>query len=211
MMTIWPLKPRVQSKAISWYFSLILVSEGFLILNIYSETVLSLTWVSPYLGRRSLYWDGLLDLFSPSKWIVYAHVACLLGTCSHTCLRLDGLSGISWPFVDDINHCYGKLLYGRLTHWCLEEIWMKFQISNCQANFYWSCLQMEVAGPYRWEVNISSGNGLMSYGNKPLPELLLTQIYVAYGVTKWQWVKYDHILHYIHGLEIYQTTFTVEW
>ena len=39
--------------------------------------------------------------------------------------------------------------------------------------------QMNVAGPYWWEVNIGSGNGLVPSGNKPLPEPMLTQIYVA--------------------------------
>ena len=33
--------------------------------------------------------------------------------------------------------------------------------------------------PQRWEVNIGSGNGLVPSGNKPLPEPILTQIYVA--------------------------------
>ena len=32
------------------------------------------------------------------------------------------------------------------------------------------------------KVNIGSGNGLVSSGNKPLPEPMLTQIYVA----KWR-------------------------
>ena len=30
-----------------------------------------------------------------------------------------------------------------------------------------------------WEVNIGSGNGLVLLGNKPLPEPILAQIYVA--------------------------------
>ena len=30
--------------------------------------------------------------------------------------------------------------------------------------------------PYRWLVNIGSGNGLVPSGNKSLPELMLTQI-----------------------------------
>ena len=34
-------------------------------------------------------------------------------------------------------------------------------------------------GPYRWQVNIGSGNGLVPSGTKPLPEPMLTQIYVA--------------------------------
>ena len=31
----------------------------------------------------------------------------------------------------------------------------------------------------RWKVNIGSGNGLVPSGNKPLPEPILTQIFVA--------------------------------
>ena len=30
----------------------------------------------------------------------------------------------------------------------------------------------------QWQVNIASGNGLVPSGNKPLPEVILTQIYV---------------------------------
>ena len=38
---------------------------------------------------------------------------------------------------------------------------------------------MYVTGSYWWQVNIGSGNGLVPSGNKPLPEPMLTQIYVA--------------------------------
>ena len=41
---------------------------------------------------------------------------------------------------------------------------------------------MNAIRPYWWEVNIGSGNGLVLLGNKPLPESMLTQIYVA----KWR-------------------------
>ena len=71
-----------------------------------------------------------------------------------------------------------------LTHWPLgdlNEIW------NFQANFndWWlryllqNCPQMNVTGPYWWQVIIGSGNGLVPTGNKPLPEPMLTQIFVA--------------------------------
>ena len=40
--------------------------------------------------------------------------------------------------------------------------------------------------PYLWLVNIGSGNGLVPSGNKPLPEPMLTQIYV---VSRPQWVN----------------------
>ena len=34
--------------------------------------------------------------------------------------------------------------------------------------------QMNVIGPYWWQVHICSGNGLVPSGNKPLPEPMLT-------------------------------------
>ena len=35
---------------------------------------------------------------------------------------------------------------------------------------------MNVTQPYWWYVNIGSGNGFVSSGNKPLPEPVLTKI-----------------------------------
>ena len=43
----------------------------------------------------------------------------------------------------------------------------------------WNCPDMNVTGPHWWSVNIGSGNGLVPSGTKPLPEPVLTQIYVA--------------------------------
>ena len=65
------------------------------------------------------------------------------------------------------------------------EIRMKLWIMNFRANFtgwglrylLWYC--PEVTGHYWWQVTIVSGNGLVPSGNKPLPEAMLTQIYVA--------------------------------
>ena len=37
---------------------------------------------------------------------------------------------------------------------------------------------MNATGPY-CEANIGSGNGFVPAGNKPLPEPMLTQIYIA--------------------------------
>ena len=39
--------------------------------------------------------------------------------------------------------------------------------------------QVIVTGPYWWKVKTDSGNALVPSGNKPLPEPMLTQIYVA--------------------------------
>ena len=41
---------------------------------------------------------------------------------------------------------------------------------------------MNATRPYWEKVNIGSGDGLVLLGNKPLPEPMLTQIYVA----KWR-------------------------
>ena len=40
-------------------------------------------------------------------------------------------------------------------------------------------LKINVTGANCWSVNIGSGNGLMPPGNKPLPEPMLTEFYVA--------------------------------
>ena len=41
-----------------------------------------------------------------------------------------------------------------------------------------------------WEVNIGLGNGLVLSGNQPLPEPVLTNIYVAiYGITRPQLIN----------------------
>ena len=47
--------------------------------------------------------------------------------------------------------------------------------------FLWNCYQVNATIPLWSLVNIGSGNGLVPSGNKPLPEPMLTQIYV----TKW--------------------------
>ena len=43
----------------------------------------------------------------------------------------------------------------------------------------WNWLKINIIGPYQWEVNIGSGNGLVQSGKKPLPEPRLTQFYIA--------------------------------
>ena len=48
----------------------------------------------------------------------------------------------------------------------------------------WNCSQINVTGLNRWQVNIGSGNGLVPSGNKPLSEPMLTQIIVAYDITR---------------------------
>ena len=52
--------------------------------------------------------------------------------------------------------------------------WTAFQLSHCPV------------GPYRWQMSIGSGNGLVPSGNKPLPDPVLLQIY---GLIRPQWVN----------------------
>ena len=52
-----------------------------------------------------------------------------------------------------------------------------------------NCPQMNLTGPYRRQVNIGSGNGLLPSGNTPLLEPMLTSFMLPYGVTKPRWVK----------------------
>ena len=78
-----------------------------------------------------------------------------------------------------------------------SRFWLTFRWSDFQTNFNdwwlsylpWNYPQMNVTGPFWWLVNIGSGNGLVLSGNKPLPEPMLTQIYVTIGITRPQWVK----------------------
>ena len=43
----------------------------------------------------------------------------------------------------------------------------------------WNCSPLNATEPHWWYVMTGSGNGLMPSGSKPLPEPLLTKIYVA--------------------------------
>ena len=67
----------------------------------------------------------------------------------------------------------------KLTHWILENltIILNTLFSNW---FYWLklwALQVEFPGTHWYYIIISSGNGLVPTGNKPLPEPMFTQIY----------------------------------
>ena len=82
-----------------------------------------------------------------------------------------------------IMHCTNIIMViWRVGSW---EIWMQMLEWNFQSSFsdwYILCPHMNAMGPYWWEVNIGSGNGLVPSGSKPIPEPILTQIYVAYDV-----------------------------
>ena len=73
-----------------------------------------------------------------------------------------------------------------LTHWPLEDFndildeWFSCNLSHWWLMCHlWNCHQMIVTGSYWWYVNIGLGNGLVPSANKPLPEPMLTEIYVA--------------------------------
>ena len=104
-----------------------------------------------------------------------------------------------------------------LTHFP-REISMKFQIRIFQTNFsdwwlgylLWNCPQMNATGPYWWCVNIGSVNDLVPSGNKPSPEPMLTQIYVAI------WRHYTTVsdggnLLYHKGITVFNDLFDITW
>ena len=71
-----------------------------------------------------------------------------------------------------------------LTHWSLGDFneildeYFSSQLQWLMAELpLWNCPQKNVTRPY--QVNIGSGNGLVPSGNKPLPEPMLTKVYVA--------------------------------
>ena len=51
-------------------------------------------------------------------------------------------------------------------------------------NSLWSCSKVNATELHWWDINIDSGNGLVPAGTRPLPEPMLTQIYVAI----WRWL-----------------------
>ena len=55
--------------------------------------------------------------------------------------------------------------------------------------FYEIVLKWMSQNTFNDKVNIGSGNGLVPSGKKPLPEPILTQIYVPYGIIRPQYVN----------------------
>ena len=74
--------------------------------------------------------------------------------------------------------------YITLTHWLLGDLALTliiFKLTPRIDIFMWNCPQVTATRPH-WSllvVNICSGDGLMPSGNKSLPELMLTQIFVT--------------------------------
>ena len=82
--------------------------------------------------------------------------------------------------------CIFGLWYGHwtkgicLTHWPLRDVFviLKVQSPNTcygsiHEHFWWNCCQVSTTEHLSWLVNFGSGNGLVSSGNKPLPETML--------------------------------------
>ena len=62
------------------------------------------------------------------------------------------------------------------------SFWCNFQIDFSDGwlrHLLWNCPNMTVTGCHWWSVNIGTGSGLVPSGNKPLPEPMLTQIFVC--------------------------------
>ena len=94
--------------------------------------------------------------------------------------------GLAWTNDDQEERCHTVPLgHSELTHWPLgnEAVTLNWWFSNsCQGyieHFVWNCPQVNATGLHWWYVNIGSGNGLVPSGNKPLPEPMLIQIFVA--------------------------------
>ena len=89
--------------------------------------------------------------------------------------------------IIELHTCLQRLPY-IWTHWPhpgrlkVNFRWVIFKlilvVNDWGIYLLWNCLHMSVIGPYLWQVNIGSGNGLVPSGNKPLPEPMLTQISV---------------------------------
>ena len=65
----------------------------------------------------------------------------------------------------------------------MNALWNCFQVNalwNCfQVNALWNCLQVSAKEHISSYVNIGSGNGLVPWGIKPLPEPMWTRLTVA--------------------------------
>ena len=60
-----------------------------------------------------------------------------------------------------------------------NAIFLSSKFTTKIKKFSWNCSQVNATEHFWWLVNIGSGNGLVPSGSKPLPEPMLTQIYVA--------------------------------
>ena len=115
------------------------------------------------------------------------------------CLRNRTCRAISRHSDDDrVVHCYANILaihildYGfvvgcqvitctRLTHFCFISPWeILLQFQKCNIQTYVEFMST----PCKSALNIGSGNGLLSSGNDPLPDPMLSKVYVLLCFTK---------------------------
>ena len=93
---------------------------------------------------------------------------------------------MAWQWSGDKLLSETVLVLSELTHWLLWDAAVilneNFQThikDRYLENFPWNCFQLHATRLHWKLVSIGSGNGLVPSGNKPLPEWMLTQIYVT--------------------------------
>ena len=74
--------------------------------------------------------------------------------------------------------------------WVISKLIWRIHIVNISCEI---ATKLNSTKTHWWLVIISSGNGLLQSGSNPLPEPMLTQIFVPYGITRRLWVK-------VHGV-----------
>ena len=90
-----------------------------------------------------------------------------------------------------LRHSYSKRTKNFASQVNSWEIWMKSGYVIFQLILVidgWG-ISEEVTRPHWWVVSFDSCNGLVSSGNKPLPEPILLRSVSPYGVTRPQWVN----------------------
>ena len=107
--------------------------------------------------------------------------------------RFLDLRRIGWTHVTDSVHEHMKCMADSRT---VPSQWETPLQSNAVSHWLGANLESalkwlsgEYHGTLQMEGNIGSGNGLVPTGITPLHEPMLTQIYVAYGTTRPQWVQ----------------------
>ena len=163
-----------QSHGESFQACLFLLASGFLWYDVLKSRCVS--------SRKCYCVSGTVDAWRRISQSIYTWFCCALFCCGYVINYEYSCDG----FTHILQGCFtgtGAVVW--LTHWPpgdFNEI-----LNNFQANFsdrwlryfLWNCPQVILIGPYWWQVNIGLGNGLVLSCNKPLPEPMLTQIYVA--------------------------------
>ena len=133
-------------------------------------------WVHADLSVANGQWDGVLKLHSFlccgkvwfSEGVVFIFVTCLYYSAVLIPVRFES----DILLVTSLSSLKLSLTHRSLGDFNnFNEQWLRYLSRHCP--------QMNATRPYWWQVNIGSGKGLVPSGNKPLPEPMLTQIYVA--------------------------------